>query len=160
MIYISKRNIMEFFIVFISSVSIIFSIFLIINTYLKKQEIRYTENLGIQAVRLMYEFKDVTDLKSQMNALKKITSDNVFKELDISYDKRVIPIYFKFKAEPTDVFIISSSSTSVCYRLENPNIDEERTFLFRFKVVKNKIISYEEYELITSIDNYGGLIYD
>lgn len=156
----SKQNALELFVVFIASLSIIFSVFNIINTYFKRQHLIYAENLGKQAVKLMYEFKDVTDLESQMDSLKKITSINVFKSLDISHDQRVIPIYFKFKAEPTEVFIISSSPTSVCYRLKNSNIDEERTFLFRFNVIKDKIVSYKEYELITGIDNYGGLIYD
>ena len=114
---------------------------------------KYEENLGI------YDFDSIFDLTKQMEELKQITTEDVFRNLDINYNSRIISIYFKFKADPTKVEIISSNPGSIHYRLINDNVSSDRTFLFRYTVSNGIIDSVEEIELVTGLDNYGGVQY-
>lgn len=146
--------------VFSLTVSIVVYCFMtFLNGFLTAKRLNYEEQLGIHAVNLMYDFDSIFDLTAQMEELKQITTPEVYKQLDINYDSRIIPIYFKFKAEKTEVEIISSKPGSIYYSLLNDNVSSERSFLFRYTVSNGVIDSVEELELVTGIDNSGGVPY-
>ena len=155
----NKQFIKELFIFMLVLTIATYSIMTLLNTYSAIKKAQYEEYIGIRAVNLMYDFDSIFDLTSQMSELQEITTPEVYKSLDINYDSRIIPIYFKFKAEPTKVKIISSFPGSIHYRLLNNNVSSERSFLFRYTVSEGVINFVEEVELVTGIDNTGGVIY-
>lgn len=122
--------------------------------------LQLNERIGIEAIRLMYDFNSLDELSYNMNKLKEITTPKVYHQVDINYDRRVINLYFKFKADPTHVDIISTAPNSVCYRIKNKHVSETRTFLARYKLHNGKICELREYELITGIDDFGGVDYE
>lgn len=143
----------------LTAMVVVSSFMTFLNGFLTTKRLAYKEQLGIYAVNLMYDFDTLFDLTAQMEELKQITTPEVFRGLDINYDSRVIPIYYKFKAEKTEVEIISSVPGSIHYRLLNDNISSNRSFLFRYTVSNGVIDSVEEIELVTGIDNAGGVFY-
>ena len=95
-----------------------------------------------------------------MQRLEEITTPDVYRQLDINYDTRVIGVYYKFQAEPSEVEILNSTPTSVCYRLKSDHVDYSRIFLFRYSVKNNKISEVNEYEIVKGIDDFGGGMYE
>lgn len=155
----NKHLMRELILFSLTSMVVVYSFMTFLNGYLTNKRLYFEEYLGNHAVHLMYDFDNIFDLTAQMEELKQITTPEVFRKLDINYDSRIIPIYFKFKAEKTEVEVISSRPGSVHYRLLNDNVSSNRSFLFRYTVSNGVIDSIEEIELVTGIDNSGGVLY-
>ena len=52
--------------------------------------IRRSSEIGVQAVKLLYQFYDLEELDSNMTELKKITSGAVYDELTIDNEERLL----------------------------------------------------------------------
>ena len=155
----NKYFLKELLVFSITSIVVVYCFMTFLNGFLTAKRLKYEEHIGIRAVNLMYDFDTIFDLTAQMEELEQITTPEVYRKLDINYDSRIIPIYFKFKAEKTEVEIISSQAGSIHYRLLNDNVSSDRSFLFRYTVSNGVIDSIEEIELVTGIDNAGGVFY-
>lgn len=92
------------------------------------------EELGIKAVKAMYDFGTVEQLDSQMALLQVITTDEVFRQLTIDSENRTLNTYLKFQGKPVTIKILKSSNDYVLYSLDTVSIENNRTFLFLFTV--------------------------
>lgn len=100
------------------------------------------KELGIKAVKCMYEFTEVGQLQFNMFDLQKITTEPVFNQLTIDNENRALFTYVKFKCDRTSVNVIKATSSYVLYSLKNDNVDSERKFIFMFDCDKTGKISY------------------
>lgn len=109
--------------------------------------------LGVRAVRCMYEFGSAEQLDSNMLDLKLLTTNDVFAYLTIDNEERTLCTYLKFKNEPVSVNVIKSTSSYVLYSLDTEAISEDRIFLFLFDVDSSgKISGVREVEGIDFVD--------
>jgi hypothetical protein len=106
------------------------------------------ESLGVKAVKCLYEFGNIDAINTNMVELRKIVSSDVYDSLTVDNVERVFSVWLKFKGEPTFVNIIESSDKFVVYSVSNPNIAEERRFIFSYDIGGNKIVSVAEAELV------------
>lgn len=140
-------------------ISFVLSIVLSLSV-LYKYHIQLYSELGVSAVNYMYNFNSLEELDYNLQRLQSITTPEVYRQLDINYDTRVIGVYYKFQADPAEVEIINSTPNSVCYRIKSEHVDYSRIFLFRYIVKNNKISEVQEYEIVKGIDDYGGVVYE
>lgn len=117
---------------------------------------QFKENVGVQAVRYLYQFDNLTQLNANSSKLKNITTDDVYEQLTIDNTDRCLNTYLKFKGVKTGVNIIKATDTYVLYSLDNENISSNRIFMFTYSVNnKGKIEYVREMECIDFItDNY------
>lgn len=140
-------------------ISLIVSITLSISV-LYTYHLKLCSDLGVSAVNYMYTFNSLEELSYNLQRLKEMTTPEVYRQLDINYDTRVIGVYYKFQAEPSEVEVLNSTPNSVCYRLKSDYVDYSRIFLFRYSVQNNKISEVQEYEIVKGIDDFGGGVYE
>lgn len=124
--------------VFITLVTVLTILFISETLTMQNQR----KDLGIKAVKCMYEFTEVEQLQFNMFDLQKITTEPVFNQLTIDNENRALYTYVKFKCETTSVNIIKATSSYVLYSLKNNNVDSERKFIFMFDCDKTGKISY------------------
>lgn len=111
--------------------------------------------LGVQAVKYLYDFGTAEQLDYQMTGLKEITTDAVFNQLTIDNEERTLNTYLKFKNEPVSVDVLKSTSNYVIYSLTTTNISHDRLFVFFFEVNNEGLISsVREVEAIDFINSY------
>lgn len=110
--------------------------------------IRRSSEIGVQAVKLLYQFYDLEELDSNMTELKKITSGAVYDELTIDNEERLLNTYLKLKGNTCLIHVIECTSDYVTYSLETETIDKDRKFIFMFEVRGGKIIKVKEAECI------------
>lgn len=133
----------------------VLTIFVIIN-YRRLQLVNAQEELGIQAVKLLYDFGTPEQLDAQMASLKAITTEPVFNQLTIDNEERTLNTYLKFKNEPVTVNIVQSTNTYVMYSLGTVNVSADRLFIFLFTVNDEGLIdSVREVEAIDFINSYS-----
>lgn len=128
---------------------------LLYGTKLQSTVKRQSEELGILAVKSLYDFGTSEQLDAQMDVLKTITTEPVFNQLSIDNEGRTLNTYLKFKNKPVTVEILDSSSDYVLYSLQTDSISSSRKFLFIFSVDDNGLISsVREMEAIDFVDSY------
>ena len=110
--------------------------------------VRRSSEIGVQAVKLLYQFYDLEELDSNMTELKKITSSAVYDELTIDNEERLLNTDLKLKGNTCLVHVIECTSDYVTYSLETETIDKDRKFIFMFEVRGGKIIKVKEAECI------------
>lgn len=107
------------------------------------------EELGLLAVKYMYNFQNPYELDDNMESLKVITTDEVYDNLTIDKTDRVLNVYLKFKGKPVLPVIEKSTEKYIIYRLETDAISSSRRFVFYFDVNnKGKISWIREGELV------------
>lgn len=112
------------------------------------------EELGEMAVKLMYNFQTLDELDDNMDALKEITTEDVYNNLTIDRTDRTLSVYLKFNNKPVTVVIDESSDSHVIYSLNTESISANRKFVFFYEVgKKGKIEKIRESELIDFTTN-------
>lgn len=114
------------------------------------------KELGISAVKYMYEFTELQQLQLNMVDLKSITTKPVFNQLTIDNEDRSLYTYVKFKGETTSVDVKKATSNYVIYSIVNDNVNSERRFIFMFDTDTSGKISWvreaELYDFVTYSD--------
>lgn len=112
------------------------------------------EALGLQAVKLLYDFGTVAQLDDQMSELKLITTTPIYNDLTIDNEERTLNTYLKFKNKSVTVNVIKSTSAYVLYSLKTEELSEDRVFMFLFETNKvGKISWVREMEVIDFLEN-------
>lgn len=118
-----------------------------------------TENLGITAVKLMYEFEKPEDLNAQYRQLRKIVSDDTWEVLNFDNELRVVNTYFKFDYNPSQVEIHYYRDGLILYNLKTAAVPEGTLWAFQYEINHGKIDKVREYQLVSLYDGKeGGLI--
>ena len=134
---------MKFIILYSVSVVLIFTItFLTLRMMSSKKSENMKAELGVEAVKCMYDFGTIEQLDENMAGLQAITTDEVFSQLTIDREERTLYTYLKFKNKPVTVNVLKSTASYVLYNLETENISENRIFMFMFDVNSSGKISY------------------
>lgn len=110
--------------------------------------IQQPTDIGVKAVKLLYQFYDLEELDRNMAELKKITSDAVYDELTIDNEERLLNTYLKIKGNTCLVHVVDYTSDYVVYTLETATIDKNRKFIFMFSTKGGKITKVKEAECI------------
>ena len=105
------------------------------------------QNLGVRIVKAMYEFDDLHELSNNYTGLAVICSDDVWKQITLDNDSRVISTYYKFQASKSEVEVIKAEDNFVIYRLHNEYISPSRLFILYYEYSGNTVTSIREYEL-------------
>lgn len=108
--------------------------------------------IGVNAVKLLYEFRDLEGLESQQAALERITTEDVYNQLTIDNEQRLLNTYLKFNEDTVSVNVEDSTELYVIYSLKCESISPDRKFVFMFNVGSDgKICRVRECELIDFI---------
>lgn len=111
------------------------------------------EEIGVNTVKLLYEFSSYEDLARHQVDLQECTTSEVYNQLTFDKEERTLFTYLKFKNKQTAVRVIKSTDDYVLYSLDNENIDASRKFIFLFEVDKQgKVCSVREEECIDFVD--------
>ena len=110
--------------------------------------------IGVNAVQLLYQFKNLEELGRHQNSLKNITTEDVFDIITVDNEERTLNTYLKFRGNSCDVQILKARPNYVLYRIDCESIDSDRTFIFLFDVDNSGKINYvREEECIDFIEN-------
>lgn len=101
-----------------------------------------SEEIGCRAVRLLYSFHSVQELDANVNELGKFCTPEVFMDLTIDNEERLLGTYLRFLNQPTDVVIEQATQDYIIYRLMNDYVDEKERYVFFFHVDKRGVIDY------------------
>lgn len=99
-----------------------------------------SEEIGRKAVRLLYSFRSVQELDANVNELGKFCTPEVFMDLTIDNEERLLGTYLRFLNQPTDVVIEQATQNYVIYRLVNDYVDEGERYVFFFHVDERGVI--------------------
>jgi len=107
------------------------------------------KDVGVLAVKYMYNFSGVGELDNNMEGLKKITSEAVYNELTLDRTDKALNVYLKFNNKPVSVVIEETGPGYVIYSLDTESITRSRKFVFFFETSKSgKIVKAREGELL------------
>jgi hypothetical protein len=147
-----KRLVLDIF--FLIGFLVLLSIVLLLPNYSKEDNRKEKENLGIQAINLMYNFNSVYELDNNKKYLKEITTPEVYSKLTIDRTERAMGVYLKFRKKPVHVKIKKSTDSYVLYSLDSESIESTRKFILMFEVDEKGRISYiRESEIIDFTTN-------
>lgn len=117
------------------------------------------ENLGVLAVKLMYEFDTIEDLNPQYERLHQVVSESAWEHLNINNDLRTINTYFKFRNRPSKVQIVYYRDGLLLYNLITDAVPHQTLWAFQYDIVDGKIDNVREYRLVSLYNGKeGGLI--
>lgn len=108
--------------------------------------------LGLRAVKYMYNFQTLAELDDNMDLLKGITTDEVYSQLTVDNTDRALNVYLKFKNKPVLVIPEEATSKYVIYKLQTESLSSDRKFAFFFEVDNGKISKVRESEIIDFVD--------
>ena len=106
------------------------------------------DDIGIKAVKYMYQFTTIAELDANMEGLKLITSDEVYNYLTFDRTDKALNVYLKFHNKPVFVNIEDTGPGFVIYTLNTESISADRRFVFFFKVKSGKIVYAREGEFL------------
>ena len=109
--------------------------------------------LGIETVKLMYEFSVPEDILKNHQILSEIISEDEFGELSVDNELRAVNAYYKFGYAESAVHVVDSGENFVIYTLENENIDPTTEWLFLFDTEGGKVCNVREYKLVLSSES-------
>lgn len=146
----NKKNIISMICKLFALAWLVCIILFINNKQLIKEE---KEQIGLTAVKALYDFRDAYQLDSNMVTLKEITTEPVFNDLTIDNEQRTLNTYLKFEGKSVTVNILKNTDSYVLYSLNTEKISDERIFVFFFDVDKEgKISWYKEVEGIEFVN--------
>ena len=99
-----------------------------------------SEEIGRRAVRLLYSFRSIQELDANVNELGKFCTPEVFMDLTIDNEERLLGTYLRFLNQPTDVVIEQATQNYVIYGLVNDYVDAEEMYVFFFHVDEHGVI--------------------
>ena len=105
--------------------------------------------LGMKALHALYEFHTLDEFEENMKNFESYVSKDVFQQMSIDNSDRILGVYLKMKGNSCTVDVVDSTSDYIVYRLISDSIEEQRLFLFCYKVKGNKIIEIKEAELFS-----------
>lgn len=113
---------------------------------------RYTvENnniaLGINTLKSLYKFGSLKQFDKNIKIFESYVSKEVFNQMTANNSDRILRIYLKFNANPCYVNVIDATPAYIVYSLVSESIENNRCFLFAYKVKGNKIVDIKEAEL-------------
>ena len=106
-------------------------------------------DIGVTAVKLMYDFKDPANLDGQYASLRKLVNDDAWEVLSIEDELRTINAYFKFYYKPSTVSILFYRKGLVLYTLTSDAIAPGTTWAFEYELVHGKISNVREYQWVS-----------
>ena len=122
------------------------------------------DSIGVQAVKLLYDFESLDQLNQQMQSLEDICTPDVYTQLSATNQEKALNVYLKFKLSEAvknskleDTYynpsvrileeITSSEGGYVLYTIDTPALSEGRLFIFSYKLDEhNKLSSVHEME--------------
>lgn len=122
------------------------------------------DSVGVQAVKLLYDFESLDQLNQQMQSLEDICTPEVYTQLSATNQEKALNVYLKFKlseavknSKMEDTYynpsvrileeITSSDGGYILYTIDTPALSEGRLFIFSYKLNEhNKLSSVHEME--------------
>lgn len=137
-------------IVFITVCIMVCIFYKVVQEYNKKKN---SEELGINTVKLLYDFRDYDELAANQVALMECTTEEVYNQLTFDNEERTLYTYLKFAGESSSVEVIKSTDSYVLYTLNTAALLSGRKFIFLFEVDSDRKICYaREEECIDFVD--------
>lgn len=106
-------------------------------------------DIGVTAVRLMYEFDDPEDLNDRYASLRRIVNDDAWEVLSIDDELRTVNTYFKFQYQSSSVNIRFHRKGLVLYSLVNNALSPDTIWAFEYDIVNGKISNVREYRWVS-----------
>lgn len=115
-------------------------------------------NVGVAAVRAMYDFDTPDDLLDGQTRLQTMLTESEWERLQLDNESRVTNTYYKFYYSPSHVNIIKYSDGYVLYTLRNNFIDEHQLWVFLYEIEQpsGKLTHIREYRLVETMK--GGYV--
>lgn len=134
-------------------VSICTILFCIISGLCSSSKSASKEEIGVEVVRLLYDFGNYDELAAHQTELMQYTTEEVYNQLTFDNEERTLYTYLKFKGEACEVEILKSTSSYVLYSLNTVALMGDRKFIFLFDVTSDGKINYaREEECIDFVD--------
>jgi hypothetical protein len=148
------RNLMSKTTKIVLVVVIVYTIVMLSLMMIQFQKVGRNTELGLTAVKYMYNFASLEELNDNMQKLKELTTSEVYERLTIDNTDRALNVYLKFKNKPVIVVPEEATDRYVIYKLKTENISDYRKFVFFFSVDDSgKISKVRESEVVDFVDD-------
>lgn len=117
--------------------------------FVNKYELISQGKVGVNAVKLLYDFNNINDLANNLEDLRGMMTEKCYYKTTVLNSDKSLNTYLKLKKKATKVNIIDSKPGFVLYSLENENITESRLFIFSYRLnLFGDIYDVREFEAI------------
>ena len=111
-------------------------------------------DLGVEAVKAMYQFNTPEELLEGQQYLKSILTEDEFERLCLDNTSRAISAYYKFGYSSSKVNVLEHYDGYVLYTILNTNIPKQHQWVFEYKLTdEGKITDVKEYRLVEYYDS-------
>ena len=128
-------------------------VIILLGSFCIKREIFSNGRVGVRAVKLLYQFKNINELEDNLKGLERMMTKKCYYDTTVLNSSKSLNTYLKFKKQKTTVNILEQRPGFILYSLDNPNLTGTRLFIFSYDVnYLGKINKVREFE---AIDFYG-----
>ena len=117
--------------------------------FVNKYELISQGDVGVKAVKLLYDFNNINELADNLYDLKEMMTEKCYYKTTVLNSDKSLNTYLKLKKKATEVNIIDSKPGFVLYSLKNENITESRLFILSYRLnLLGDICEVREFEAI------------
>lgn len=117
-----------------------------------RKEIFSNGRVGEDAVKLLYEFNNVKDLEENLVELRSMMTERCYYKTTVLNSSKSLNTYLKLKQQRTVVNILEKKPGFILYSLDNPNLSDNRLFIFSYEL--NGLGQIEDVREFEAIDFY------
>lgn len=133
------------------TISIIATLFIVSKRSDNKES---KQDIGLEVLNCLYTFDTSQMLNDNMQTLHSLCTNEVYNQLTIDNEERLLSTYLKFNSCECRVKVITKSNGMILYNLVCDAINPNRLFLFCYSINdKNKICSVREAECLDFISD-------
>lgn len=132
-----------------------FMIVCFIFMYAVKEELINGGAVGSKAVKLLYQFDNISELEKNLDSLSSIMTKEAYNNTTVINSDKSLNSYLKFNKQRTTVNILERKPGFILYSINNPNITSTRLFIFSYDLnIFGKIENVREFEAIDFYSTY------
>ena len=121
--------------------------------YFSAEESSAKAELGVEAVKLMYNFQSVEELESNQKRLARIMDEDTFYGLTYDNENRQLYTYVQYYGSHSTVNVVESTDRYVLYRIESECVESDRLFVMLFEVDGGRIVKVKEGEFLGFVED-------